>query len=103
MSIQEVVLLTSFRQVSEIQNAAELFAEQYGSVHIYIRGKVLGANKALIYLNTWHTVAAMNIGLNLMGVGDVSKDEENFCWVSPTVQGEIQLTTLQGERKPQTA
>ncbi len=102
MNIQEKVFLPSFEQVSGIQVAADLFVKQYGSVHIYICGDVLDGNNALVYLNEWYTVAAMNQGLNLIGIGDVSKDEEHFWWVSPTEQGEIQLTTLQAERKPQT-
>lgn len=103
MNIQEKVFLPSFGQVSEIQVAANLFARQYGSVHVYVRGNVMDANNTFVYLTEWYTVAAMNASLNLMGIGDMSKDEENFYWVSPTKQGEIQLTTLQEERKPQKA
>ena len=102
MNVQEQVFLRSFKQVSEIQMAADLFAQQYGSVHTYIRGHVLDANNILHHLTEWYTIAATNTKLNLIGIGDVSKDEENFIWVRPTDEGEIQLTTLQAERKAQT-
>ncbi len=101
--MQEKVFLPSSGQVSKIEAAADLFAKQYGSVHVCIRGNVLDANNALVYLSEWYTIAVTSAGLNLIGVGDMSKDEEHFCWVSPTEQGEIQLTTLQEEKKPQIA
>jgi len=103
MNIQEKVFLPSFKQVSKIQDAANLFAQQYGSVHAYIRGNVLDANNILHHLTDWYTIAAMNANLNLIGVGDMSRNEETFYWVCPTDDGEILLTTLQTEAIPQKA
>ncbi len=103
MNMQERVFLPASGRVSEIELAASLFAQQYGSVHMYIRGNVLDANNVLVYLNEWYTVAATSTSLNLIGVGDMSKDEEHFSWVSPTEHGEVQLTTLQKAKYPQAA
>ncbi len=103
MNMQERVFLPASGQVSEIELAASLFAKQYGSVHVYIRGNVLDANNTLVYLSKWYTIAATSTSLNLIGVGDMSKDDEHFSWVSPTEHGEIQLTTLQETKEPQAA
>lgn len=77
--------------VKNIQAAADAFEEQFGSVTAYICGHITLEQGPLCLLPFWRKVARLDVGAELVGLGEPGESEEELLWIWTTGPGHLKL------------